>query len=209
MQIVLATSNPGKVIELQAQLADLDVQIRAQNEYAIPDAVEDGLTFVENAIKKARHASLLTGLPALADDSGLAVDALGGAPGIYSARYAQRHGAGAGDAANIELLLAELQRGAYRTAAERTARFRCALVFMRHPEDPAPIIAEGVWHGVIAEKAAGSNGFGYDPIFYLEREHCTAAQLDATKKATLSHRGNAVRLLKRLLEEAHVGASTV
>ncbi len=204
MQVVLATSNPGKVVELQAQLADLGLDVRAQSEFAIPDAIEDGLTFVENAIKKARHACLLTGMPALADDSGLEVDALGGAPGIYSARYAQRHAAGDGNAANIQFLLAELERGGHREAAQRVARFRCALVYMRHAADPAPLIAEGVWQGRIAQAPEGNRGFGYDPIFYLEHERCTAAQLDAQQKAALSHRGSAVRLLRQLLVQSNV-----
>jgi XTP/dITP diphosphohydrolase len=197
MKVVLATGNAGKVKELQQHLAEFGFDVHAQSEFNIPEALEDGLTFIENAIKKARHATELTGLPAIADDSGLEVDALGGAPGIYSARFAQRNGAGEGDPANIEYLLSQLQKP--QTTQGRAARFRCALVFMRHAQDPAPLIAEGVWEGSIALTQQGGNGFGYDPIFFLKDQQCTAAELDASTKKALSHRGKALGLLTEIL----------
>ena len=201
MKVVLATGNAGNVAELQQHLAELGFDVRAQSEFDIPEAVEDGLTFIENALKKARHAAALTGLPAIADDSGLEVDALHGAPGIYSARYAQRNNSGEGDQANINSLLAQLNAQNASALEKRSARFRCALVYMRHADDPAPLIAEGVWNGQIALNAKGENGFGYDPIFYVLEKRCTAAELSAQSKKELSHRGHALRLLGTLLKQ--------
>ena len=196
MKIILATSNSGKVAELQTQLADLGFTVHAQNEFNISEAEENGLTFIENAIIKARHASALTGLPSIADDSGLEVDQLNGAPGIYSSRYADRHNAGVGDDANIDYLLAQLKAQQALTPQVRKARFRCALVYMRHQYDPAPLIAEGIWEGVIADARQGNNGFGYDPVFYIPDYQCTAAELPADKKKAISHRGKALTLLR-------------
>ena len=192
-KIVLATGNKGKVAELQDLLAPQAWQLVAQTELAVADAEETGLSFIENAILKARHAAQQTGLPALADDSGLAVDALGGAPGIYSARYA---GHGASDAANIEKLLAAL---AEVPTAERQASFHCVLAFMRHAEDPCPLVCHGQWRGTITTQPMGEQGFGYDPIFWLNDLQCTAAQLAPAQKRALSHRGQALQQLLGLL----------
>ncbi|HEY0921613.1 RdgB/HAM1 family non-canonical purine NTP pyrophosphatase [Rheinheimera pacifica] len=192
-QIVLATGNKGKVAELSQMLAPYHYQIVPQTELGVTDADETGLTFIENAILKARHAALVTGLPAIADDSGLAVDALGGAPGIYSARYA---GEAATDAANITKLLTALQD---IPAAQRTAQFHCVLVYLRHAEDPTPLICHGVWHGEITQAPAGNAGFGYDPVFYIAAEGCTSAELPPGRKQQLSHRGKALaQLLSQL-----------
>jgi len=191
-QIVLASNNPGKVREINQLLASQQITVVAQKEFDIPDAFEDGLSFVENAIKKARHAARLSGLPAIADDSGIEVDALHGAPGIYSARFA---GEGASDQANLEKLLAEL---ATVPEAERSARFQCLMVYMRHAEDPTPIICQGTWEGSILFESRGDNGFGYDPVFYVPTHHCSSAELSAEVKNSLSHRGQALR---KLLEE--------
>lgn len=188
-KIVLASNNAGKVREINQILAGLDLEVVPQAEFAIPEADETGLTFVENAILKARHASLLSGLPAIADDSGLEVDALHGAPGIYSARYA---GVGASDTDNLNRLLNAMQG---MPTAERTARFQCLMVFMRHGEDPTPLICQGTWEGRILEAAQGENGFGYDPVFYVPELDCSSAQLDAGTKNRLSHRGKALKQL--------------
>ena len=190
-KIVLATGNKGKVAELSQMLAPY--QIVPQTELGVTDADETGLTFIENAILKARHAALATGLPAIADDSGLAVDALGGAPGIYSARYA---GEAATDAANITKLLSALQD---IPAAQRTAQFHCVLVYLRHAEDPTPLVCHGVWHGEITLAPVGSAGFGYDPVFFIAAENCTSAELPPGRKQQLSHRGKALaQLLSQL-----------
>ena len=188
-RIVLASNNRGKIREFNELLADLDMEVHPQGEFGVPEVEETGLTFVENAILKARHASLHTGLPAIADDSGIEVDALNGAPGIYSARYA---GAGAGDAANVEKLLEALQEV---PEAERTARFQCLLVYMRHGSDPTPIICQGTWEGRILFEPVGENGFGYDPVFHVPTHICSAAELPADVKNALSHRGQALRQL--------------
>jgi XTP/dITP diphosphohydrolase len=188
-KIVLATSNKGKLAELSHMLAPLNYQIVAQNELAVSDADETGLTFVENAIIKARHAALATGLPAIADDSGLAVDALGGAPGIYSARYA---GEAASDKNNIDKLLLALE---HVPKAQRGAQFHCVLVYMRHAEDPTPLVCHGIWQGEISDVAAGSQGFGYDPVFFIPTEGCTSAELTRERKQQLSHRGKALAQL--------------
>ncbi len=190
-RIVLATGNPGKLREMQQVLAPLGFSVVAQSDFKVPAVEETGLSFVENAIIKARHAAQHTGLPAIADDSGLAVDLLNGAPGIYSARYA---GVAANDAANNAKLLVEL---AARNARNAAARFQCALVFMRHANDPVPIIAQGTWEGVITDKPRGSNGFGYDPLFFLPDENCTSAELAPARKNLLSHRGQALADLAR------------
>jgi XTP/dITP diphosphohydrolase len=195
MELVLASGNAGKLAELRELLDDGRFTLRAQSEFGIADVEETGATFVENALLKARHAARATGLPALGDDSGLCVDALGGAPGLYSARY----GGGHGDAGrNIERLLRELEGV---PEAARTARFHCVLVLLRSADDPQPIIAEGSWHGRILGVPRGVSGFGYDPVF-LDREHgCSAAELDPAIKNLISHRGRALAVLKQRLQE--------
>jgi XTP/dITP diphosphohydrolase len=192
-KVVLASGHRGKVREINQILAGLDFEVVPQTEFDVPEIEETGLSFVENAILKARNAAQHTGLPAIADDSGLEVDALRGAPGIYSARYA---GIGAGDEANLKKLLEELQAV---PGAERTARFQCLMVFMEHGMDPTPIICQGSWEGQITEAPAGENGFGYDPVFYVPSHDCTAAQLSAEEKNRLSHRGQALQLLMQAL----------
>ncbi|MCW9089103.1 MAG: RdgB/HAM1 family non-canonical purine NTP pyrophosphatase [Gammaproteobacteria bacterium] len=194
-KIVLASGNAGKVREINQLLAGLDIEVVPQSDFGVPEAEETGLTFVENAILKARNAAQHTGLPAIADDSGLEVDALRGAPGIYSARYA---GIGAGDEANLQKLLQALDGV---TGAQRTARFQCLMVYMGHELDPTPIICQGSWEGVIAQAPAGDNGFGYDPVFQVPSHGCTAAQLDAAEKNRLSHRGQALQCLLHALEQ--------
>jgi XTP/dITP diphosphohydrolase len=193
--IVLASSNKGKVREINQVLAGLDMVVRPQGEFDVVDAEETGLTFVENAILKARNAAQHTGLPAIADDSGLEVDALAGAPGIYSARFA---GEGAGDQANLEKLLDALQD---TPEENRTARFQCLMVYMRHADDPTPLICQGSWEGRILTAACGSNGFGYDPIFYVPTHNCSSAELPAETKNQLSHRGQALRKLVAALQQ--------
>ena len=188
-QIVLATCNPGKVREINELLADHDIEVIPQSAFKVPEAEETGLTFVENALIKARNAALHTGLPAIADDSGLEVDALRGAPGIYSSRYA---GAGASDRDNLEKLLAEL---ADLGVEQRGARFQCVMVYMRHDLDPTPLICQGTWEGHILFAARGSNGFGYDPVFYVPSHDCSSAELPPEIKNRLSHRGQALRKL--------------
>lgn len=189
MRVVLATHNAGKVVEFAGLLAPLRIELLSLRELAAVAPEETGLSFVENAILKARHAAALAGLPAIADDSGLEVDALRGAPGIYSARYA---GAGASDAANLHKLLAEL---ADVPAERRSARFRCALAFMRWDLDPAPLIAQASWEGRIALAPRGSGGFGYDPVFEIAGSTQTAAELPLAVKNSQSHRGQALRHL--------------
>ena len=193
--IVLASSNPGKVREINQLLAGLGMQVRPQAEFNVEDAEETGLTFVENAILKARNAAQHTGLPAIADDSGLEVDALAGAPGIYSARYA---GAGASDRENLEKLLVALDAV---PQAQRSARFQCLMVFMRHADDPTPLICQGSWEGSILTAPRGDNGFGYDPVFYVPTHDCSSAELPAETKNALSHRGQALRQLVAALEK--------
>jgi XTP/dITP diphosphohydrolase len=192
-QIVLASGNQGKLKELRQLLAPRDIQVVAQSAFDIPDADETGLSFVENAIIKARQAAKLSGLPAIADDSGLEVDALDGAPGIYSSRYA---GEAATDADNIQKLLAALEGV---EDEQRSARFQCLIVYMRHHNDPTPIVCQGTWEGLITHRAKGSRGFGYDPVFFVREQSCTAAELPKEVKNTLSHRARAMRqLLDRL-----------
>lgn len=192
MPLVLATSNPGKIAELQALLAQLSIEVLPQSCFTPIAADETGLSFVENAIIKARHASLASGLPAIADDSGIEVDALHGAPGIYSARYA---GAQASDRENLDKLLLDL-RDVPRE--RRTARYWCALAFMRWHRDPSPIICQASWEGVLIDAPRGSGGFGYDPIFLAE-PGVTVAELSAEEKNLRSHRGQALRLLVKEL----------
>lgn len=190
-RVVLASGNKGKLKELGAILAELDMQVHSQAEFNVTEAEETGLSFVENALLKARNAARQTGLPALADDSGLCVDALRGAPGIYSARYAGAH---ASDSDNNAKLLASLAG-----EENRRAHFHCALVFVLHADDPAPVICEGIWAGEIVDQPRGDNGFGYDPLFYIPELNCCSAQLPPAQKNRLSHRGQAVtQLLPRL-----------
>ena len=188
-KIVLASGNKGKVREFNQLFAELDIEVVPQTEFGVEEVEETGLTFVENAILKARNAAAHTGLPAIADDSGLEVDALNGAPGIYSARYS---GAGATDEANLKKLLQELEGVA---DAERTARFQCLLVLMEHEKDPTPIICQGTWDGRITTEAQGENGFGYDPVFFVPQHNCSSAQLSSEEKNRLSHRGQALQKL--------------
>lgn len=190
-ELVLASHNAGKLKELQDMLGE-HVRLRSVGEFSREEPEETGLSFVENAILKARHAARLSGLPALADDSGLAVDALGGAPGIYSARYAD----GQGDAANNAKLLQALREV---PEAQRSAQFVCALALVRHADDPLPIICEGLWQGRILQAPCGSNGFGYDPLFWVEERQCSSAELDKASKNQLSHRARAMQLLKQRL----------
>jgi len=195
-KVVLATGNPGKVRELADLLVAFGLNIVAQTELGVESAEETGLTFIENAILKARHATAVTGLPAIADDSGLAVDALGGAPGIYSARYA---GENASDQQNLEKLLKALETV---PDGERRAKFHCVLVYLRHAEDPTPLVFHGSWQGEIARSAAGEGGFGYDPIFYLPELGKTAAELSKDEKRAISHRGKALALLLDAMSNA-------
>jgi XTP/dITP diphosphohydrolase len=187
--IVLASGNAGKLREINQLLAGLDYEVVPQSQFGIADAAETGSTYIENAIIKARHAAQQSGHAALADDSGLEVDALGGEPGVHSARYA---GAGAGDAANLEKLLQALRDV---PAAKRTARFHCVMVYMRHARDPMPVVAHGTWDGSIAAEPHGANGFGYDPVFIVPTRNCTSAELPPDEKNRLSHRGQALRAL--------------
>jgi XTP/dITP diphosphohydrolase len=193
-RIVLASNNAGKVREINQLLAQSHIQVTPQDQCGVPEAEETGLTFVENAILKARNAAAHSGLAAIADDSGLEVDALDGAPGIYSARYA---GAGAGDVANLAKLLADLEGV---DEARRSARFQCLMVYMRHAADPTPILCQGTWEGSILFRPRGDNGFGYDPVFFVPTHHCSAAELDSQTKNTLSHRGQALRKLVAYLQ---------
>jgi XTP/dITP diphosphohydrolase len=187
MRVVLATGNPGKLQELRAMLEPLAIDVVSLSQFTRTAVPETGLTFVENAIIKARHAAQLAKLPAIADDSGLEVDALQGAPGIYSARYAGEH---ASDEDNVRKLLAVLSG---RKAAERTARYCCALVYLRWEHDPFPLISQASWEGRITQAPRGSGGFGYDPIFELSQRSVTVAELPAAEKNQLSHRGKALR----------------
>ncbi len=193
---VLASNNAGKIAEFNRLLAPWGIEVSAQKDLGVDSPEETATTFVENALIKARHAARISGLPALADDSGLAVDALGGAPGVYSARYA---GEPSDDEANNRKLLEAL---ANIPDPERTARFHCVLVLMRSPEDPVPLICHGQWPGRIAWETAGAGGFGYDPLFLVPDEGCTAAELPAEHKARISHRGRAMATLRERLGDA-------
>jgi len=192
-KIVLASGNAGKLREINQLIGSLGMEVVPQSDFNVPDADETGLTFVENAILKARHAAQLTGLPAIADDSGLEVDALGGAPGIYSARFA---GGDASDADNVQKLLTELKMV---PKDQRTARFQCLMVFMSHAEDPTPLICQGSWEGQILFAPQGENGFGYDPVFWVPGEQCTSAELSSGVKNRLSHRSQALQKLLAML----------
>lgn len=194
-RIVLASGNAGKLREFNAMLADLGIEFVRQSELGVQDTDETGLTFVENALIKARHAAQHTGMPAMADDSGIMVDALGGAPGLYSARYSGEHG---DDAANNAKLLDTLKDV---PDAQRTARFYCCIVYLRHAEDQLPIIAEASWEGRILHSLSGANGFGYDPLFYVPTHGCSSAELPAEEKNRISHRGQALRKLHEMLLE--------
>ena len=187
--IVLASNNAGKVREINQLLLDERIRVIPQGEFQVPEAEETGLSFVENAILKARNAAQHSGLAAIADDSGIEVDALRGAPGIYSARYA---GQGASDRENLERLLADL---ADIPEAERSARFQCLMVYLRHADDPTPLICQGTWEGSILPEPRGENGFGYDPVFYVPTHDCSSAERAADVKNSLSHRGQALRKL--------------
>ncbi len=195
-RVVLASGNAGKLRELHALLGGLGIELVSQRELGVSDAEESGLSFVENALLKARHACATTGLPAIADDSGIEVDALNGEPGIYSARFAGVSGETreVADAANNELLL---ERLAGLKGSERSARFQCIIVYLRHAADPTPLICQGTWEGQILESAAGANGFGYDPLFYVPTHDCASAALTPEIKNTLSHRGQALEQLRQ------------
>lgn len=195
-KIVLATGNAGKLKELRTLLADQPFEILSQKDLDVSDADETGLSFIENAILKARHAARLTGLPALADDSGLCVDALGGAPGIYSARYA---GMGVTDADNNRKLLETLRP--YRGALPLAARFVCVLALVRHADDPLPLICQGEWEGEILDAPQGDQGFGYDPLFWVSSDGMSSAELPRERKNMLSHRGQALVQLKGRIAE--------
>jgi XTP/dITP diphosphohydrolase len=190
-KIVLASSNQGKLREIQAIFQDLPYELVPQVEWNVTDADETGLTFIENALIKARHAAEHTGLMAMADDSGIEVDYLNGAPGIYSARYA---GQPCDNQANNDKLLSSL-KGVSKE--KRTARFQCVIVLMRHAKDPTPLICSGTWEGTIVEQETGANGFGYDPLFFVPTHGCTSAELSPEIKNDLSHRGQALRELAK------------
>lgn len=193
MKLVLASNNQGKLAELQAILQPRGWELLPQSAFNVSDAEENGLSFIENAILKARHAAQATGLPALSDDSGLEVDALNGAPGIYSARFAGAHG---DDAANNNKLLAELDGV---PDAQRTARFRCVIALLKHAEDPSPVIAQGVWEGHILHQARGVKGFGYDPLFWIDEQQKSSAELSKEEKNRISHRAKALAAFNQQL----------
>ncbi|HEY4126664.1 MAG TPA: RdgB/HAM1 family non-canonical purine NTP pyrophosphatase [Gammaproteobacteria bacterium] len=196
-KVVLATNNAGKAKELNAMLSGLDMEIVSQASLGVPEAEETGLTFIENAILKARNAAAHTKLPAIADDSGLEVDALEGAPGIHSARYS---GAKADDQANLKKLLEAMQEV---PDIGRSARFRCVIVYLKHAKDPAPLVTEGVWEGSILRAPKGSNGFGYDPVFWVPEKGCSSAELPPDVKNQLSHRGQALARLAAHFRARH------
>jgi len=197
-KIVLATGNQGKVNEMADLLSEFGFDVRSQSEFNVSDIAETGSTFIENAIIKAKHAAKETGLPAIADDSGLEVDALNGEPGIYSARYS---GENATDKNNINKLLEAMKN---IPKEKRTARFHCVLVLMKHANDPTPLVCHGQWEGQILTKLTGNNGFGYDPIFYVPDQKCSSAELSPSVKKNVSHRGKALRLLFAELDKQDV-----
>ena len=194
-QVVLATGNQGKVREMADLLQNFGFEVQPQTELGVGDVPETGTTFIENAIIKARHAAQITGLPAIADDSGLEVDFLQGAPGVYSARYA---GEGKGDQANIDKLLEAMKDA---PESERSARFHCVLVYMKHANDPTPLICHGVFEGKIATEQSGNQGFGYDPVFFVAEHQCTMANIDPAMKKQISHRGQALKQLFAALND--------
>lgn len=192
-QVVLASNNPGKLEEMAHLLEGLQVHVSPQSEFTVPEVEETGFSFVENAILKARHAAGYAQLPALADDSGIEVEFLQGAPGIYSARYA---GAGASDEDNLKLLIEEVKKSGLDRPA---ARYQCVIVFMQHGADATPVIAHGTWHGYLVTEPRGRYGFGYDPIFFVPTHGCTSAELEPAEKNRISHRGQAMQdLLQKL-----------
>ena len=191
--IVLASGNAGKLREIQAVLADLPYELHPQSDYAVSDVEETGLSFVENALIKARHAAQQTGMCAIADDSGIEVDYIKGEPGIYSARYA---GEPCDDQANNQKLLTALNGVPFE---KRTARFQCVIVLLRHANDSMPLICTGTWEGIIVESPVGNNGFGYDPLFYVPTHQCTSAELEPKIKNQLSHRGQALQKLNQAI----------
>lgn len=195
MKIVFASNNAGKIRELRDGFKSFPIELIPQAELDVPEVPETGVTFIENALIKARHASRMTKLPAIADDSGLAVQALYGAPGIYSARYA---GEGASSADNIKKLLHAME---HIPDDQRNAAFHCVLVFMLHEQDPVPLVCDGIWHGRILREPQGSDGFGYDPVFYVPDENKSAAELTIAQKNRISHRGQALQLLFHSLPE--------
>ncbi|MCY4281533.1 MAG: RdgB/HAM1 family non-canonical purine NTP pyrophosphatase [Gammaproteobacteria bacterium] len=199
-EIVVASGNPGKLQEFSRMFADYDVRVLPQSAFAVPAVAETGASFAENALLKARHGATHARRPVIADDSGIEVDALDGAPGIYSARYA---GVGAADADNLRLLLRNIAATGVR---HPPARFRCVIAYVREARDPEPLLAHGVWEGYITDEPAGANGFGYDPVFYVPDHGCTAAQLSPTVKNSISHRGQALRHLAELMKEAQAFA---
>ena len=189
MKVVLASGNKGKVNELTQLLQAQNIEVIAQSEFDLESPEETGLTFIENALIKARYAAEKTGLPAIADDSGLSIPALGGAPGIYSARYS---GERATDQSNIDLVLKNLEG---KKGDLRQATFNCVLVYLKHASDPTPIVCHGQWHGVIMDKQIGGGGFGYDPIFWVPEKQRSVAELSHSEKSAISHRGKALALL--------------
>jgi XTP/dITP diphosphohydrolase len=191
-RLILASNNAGKLKEFAQLLAPIGFELHPQGEFDVPEAEEPFGTFVENALQKARHAARLTGLPALADDSGVCVNALGGAPGVYSARYA---GEPKSDARNSEKLVRDLA-----PHADKSAYYYCVLVYVRHADDPQPVIADGIWRGRIVESPRGANGFGYDPYFLLPELGKTTAELEPSEKNAISHRGQAIRALVEKLK---------
>jgi len=193
-KLVIASNNPGKLRELQLTLASLSVEILTQAQLGIDEAEEPHCTFIENALAKARHVSRVSGLPALADDSGLCVVALGGAPGVQSARYA---GESKSDSRNNDKLLQAMEG-----VADRRAHYYCVLVLVRHADDPQPLIAEGEWHGEIAQQMRGEGGFGYDPLFWLPQLNKMSAELNRDEKAQISHRAQALHILLQRLQIA-------
>ncbi len=194
-EIVVASANPGKLREFSELFAEFHINILPQSAFAVPTVAETGASFEENALLKARHGAAHARRPVIADDSGIEVDALDGAPGIYSARYA---GAGATDADNLALLSGNIAALGVRQPA---ARFRCVIAYVRTADDPEPLLAHGVWEGYIVDEPAGANGFGYDPIFHVPAQGCTSAQLPPALKNTISHRGQALRSLLELMKE--------
>ena len=201
-KLVLASGNPGKLKEFQALLASAHFEVLPQADFFATEAEESGLSFVENAIIKARYAADRSGLPALADDSGLEVDCLRGTPGIYSGRFA---GENASDEDNNRKLLDQLRN---IPEEQRSARFQCVLVYMRHAEDPSPLICQGTWEGMILSEPRGRSGFGYDPLFFVPDQNCTSAQLPADTKNTVSHRGQAMKKLLAAFARAGVNKNT-
>lgn len=195
-KIVLASSNSGKLREFEALFQGTNWQIIPQGQYQVSDAEETGLTFIENALLKARHASQVTGLPAIADDSGVVVDALNGAPGIYSARYAGKHGDREANCAKLLTAMADVPQG------QRSARFYCCLVYLRDAQDPMPLIAQATLEGEIVKEPRGENGYGYDPLLWLPERGCTVAELSAAEKNQISHRGKALQQLLLLMQKS-------